>query len=738
MIAAGDDSTMLAAAMPFVHPWVAAAGAGLATVPLIIHLLNRRRFRRVVWAAMTFLLAANRRDARRLKIEQLLLLIVRTAIMILIGMALARPLLRASPLADAIGRASIHRVILLDTSQSMAMPSGEGRTAFEHARALALSLLDSFNPTDGVSLITLATSAEAVFERPVHDRALVREELERLTVTQKGTDLLGGFSRAAALLEQSEAPIGSRVVYVLSDQARSAWNPAGAVESDATGGAFAAAKRVMERATVKLITVGRAERANLAITDLAAQTRLIGTEDPAAFELRIDNYSRDPGRELTLEVRADGQLLRTLTPGTIAPGGAATVPFSVRFATPGSHRLEVVLRGGTDEGLALDNTRHLAVVARKAVPVLLVDGKPGLTRYDGQTGYLTTALAPKADPTDPVLFAPKTIHETELAGEPFDRYAVIVLSNVRRLDEATWQRLAAFVEGGGGLLVFLGDQVSTEHYNRLGFADGTGLLPGRLDRLVEARSDAEPHRFSPREYTHPILADFADAPRGGLLLTSIYRYVRVTVPPDRPGARTILPYASGDPAIIEQAFGEGRVALVTTTANMEWTNFPARGGYLPLMQNLVQYLAPVEGGHRNGRVGASLVEPMSARESSLTLSGVRPDGSPFLPKLRPAGAGFEAVLADTTLAGFYELHVGPGRILFATHVDPAESDLAEVSEDELREKLGADVEVVVRPDLFEDNAVVTAAQDIGPRLLYAVLMLVLVETGLAMWFGRAR
>ena len=255
MIAAGDNSAILAAAMPFVHPWVAAAGAGLATVPLIIHLLNRRRFRRVVWAAMAFLLAANRRDARRLKIEQLLLLVVRTAIMVLIGMALARPLLRASPLADAIGRASVHRVILLDTSQSMAMPSGEGRTAFEHARALALSLLDSFNPTDGVSLITLAASAEAVFERPVHDRQLVRDELERLEVTQKGTDLLGGFSRAAAILEQSEAPIGSRVVYVLSDQARSAWVPAGAVESDSASGTFAAAKRVMELATVKLVTV---------------------------------------------------------------------------------------------------------------------------------------------------------------------------------------------------------------------------------------------------------------------------------------------------------------------------------------------------------------------------------------------------------------------------------------------------------------------------------------------------
>ena len=209
-------------------------------------------------------------------------------------------------------------------------------------------------------------------------------------------------------------------------------------------------------------------------------------------------------------------------------------------------------------------------------------------------------------------------------------------------------------------------------------------------------------------------------------------------PAERPGARTILSYASGDPAVVEQAFGKGRVALVTTTANMEWTNFPARGGYLPVMQNLVQYLAPVEGGHRNGVVGASLIEPMSARESSLTLQGIRPDGSPMVPKLRPAGAGFEAVVADTGLAGFYELQVGPERILFATHVDPAESDLAGMSEDELREKLGADVEVVVRPGLFEDNAVVTAAQDIGPRLLYVVLMLVLVETGLAMWFGRAR
>src|ERR1035437_4354450 len=105
-------------AIPFLSPGLAIAGAGLASVPIIIHLLNRRRFRRVIWAAMEWLLAAQRKNARRIRIEQLLLLAIRCLIMILIGLALAQPILKAMNLG-VLGQTRMTRVIILDDSYSM-------------------------------------------------------------------------------------------------------------------------------------------------------------------------------------------------------------------------------------------------------------------------------------------------------------------------------------------------------------------------------------------------------------------------------------------------------------------------------------------------------------------------------------------------------------------------------------------------------------------------------------------
>ena len=78
------------------HPAIAAAALGMGVIPILVHLINRRRYRRVTWAAMSFLLAANRRSARRVRLEQWALLAARIAIIVLVGWAIARPYLPAS------------------------------------------------------------------------------------------------------------------------------------------------------------------------------------------------------------------------------------------------------------------------------------------------------------------------------------------------------------------------------------------------------------------------------------------------------------------------------------------------------------------------------------------------------------------------------------------------------------------------------------------------------------------
>jgi len=148
--------------LTIINPALLYIGAALATIPVIIHLLNRLRYRRVIWAAMEFLLAAHRKNARRIRLEHLILLIIRTLIVLLLAAALGRPVLKG--LLARMGRSAVHRVLVIDDSFSMAarygVSAGE-ETVIKEARKTAEWLVKSFDERDGVSLVTAGSPGRA-------------------------------------------------------------------------------------------------------------------------------------------------------------------------------------------------------------------------------------------------------------------------------------------------------------------------------------------------------------------------------------------------------------------------------------------------------------------------------------------------------------------------------------------------------------------------------------------------
>src|SRR5262245_16041242 len=97
----------------FMNPWTFVAGAALVSTPIIIHLINRIRYRRIRWAAMEFLLKAQKRMRRRKILEQLLLLFLRCLLVFLLGVLFARFL--GCGMTGQETRPTAHVVILDDT-----------------------------------------------------------------------------------------------------------------------------------------------------------------------------------------------------------------------------------------------------------------------------------------------------------------------------------------------------------------------------------------------------------------------------------------------------------------------------------------------------------------------------------------------------------------------------------------------------------------------------------------------
>ncbi len=711
----------------FLHPgllW----GLLLAGIPIIIHLLSKRRYRRVRWAAQEWLLAAVKKSARRMRLEQLLLLAIRTLILLLVALAVARPMAEQGQLA-VFSTVRTHRIVMLDGSLSMGVAVA-GTSRFDRAVQLAESIVRMSRPGDAISVLLVARPVRTVVPGPDTNRDAVMAELASLKVTSGGADLNEAFARAAQLFELSRYP--RREVYVISDLQRATW-----ASQQLTPEQLQAIGRDV---SVVVVDVGSENaRTNAAVTDVAMEQPLAVTSQPAEVRVRVRNFGDRPLDGLGVEVSVNGR-----TAGRQAirlePGQEREVRFTVQFTESGFQHL--VARIDADL-LPLDDRRWLALPARDRIRVLLVDGEPASGGFEAETAYLKVALVPDRELAGLVPFETEVISESDLIDTQLDQYDLICLCNIGQWTEAEANRIEQYVRHGGSVLIFLGDQVEATSYNEQLFRNGQGLLPIRLlDRVGDPVQRSDVFRLDPGDYSHPVVKPFEGAPSASLVSTMVYAYVRVELEQatEAAGLAVALRYDSGDPAILTGRFGRGKVAVVTTSADTEWTTWPVWPSYVPVMQELARYLVAPDLSQWNLEVGTPIVLEPQPTMGQVRVSAEMPDGS-RLERLWEADRS-ELQLGETWQAGIVRLYLGPPdpkQLIYAFNPPRAESDLTRVDPDELRALLGGlPVRYVRDLDTDEDGSQQPTRQgsELHRPLLYAALMLLVIELALAWRLNR--
>jgi hypothetical protein len=198
-------------------------GLGAASLPIIIHLLNRRKFREERWAAMRFLLAALRKNQRRVKIEQWILLAIRTLIIILVALAMAKPFLESMGALDLLQGQRRHWVLVLDASMSMDFKDGE-TARFAKAKEIAKRLVKDARQGDALSLVLMANPPKVVIKEPALNKDAVLSEIDAVTLPEGGTDLAATFRKVDEVLESSS--IERKEIVFLSDLQAVSWRRA--------------------------------------------------------------------------------------------------------------------------------------------------------------------------------------------------------------------------------------------------------------------------------------------------------------------------------------------------------------------------------------------------------------------------------------------------------------------------------------------------------------------------------
>lgn len=524
----------------FEHPNLAMAAAGLALAPLLIHLLSRRRYRREPWAAMVFLRLALAQTRTRTRLEQWLLLAMRTLLILLFGAAVSRPHFGSGGGPMAADARPRDLVLVIDDTLSMqaavghssAEPRGNAavengakaanaankaglsngpnttiagvqagvgiQTCFDLAVRQAEAVLATMRPGDRVGIVTVAGArlrSAALIVGGEDARRIVRG----LTCTHDAGRTDAALAAADRLLAAGSADAGDRVVHLFTDAAATGWpgrvrgdatskpesagdagatNSTGSTVTAAPAATVAAATRHVDALVLHVATP--AARDNLAVSRLACRRefahRRIGA---ATADVVAHTASALVGARI--EWRIGEQVVRTDPLPTLRPESPVTVAADLELPESDDAAITARVIPPGPDALEADNQRYAVVPASAGESILLVQERLGLSEREAPLFYLAAALATAArDGTaDATLTA---VSPDQLAGRILDESTVIVLGDVPTIDEALWTRIAQFVRDGDGLLVVAGRRVQAEDFNRAAAttdADGA-LLPVTL------------------------------------------------------------------------------------------------------------------------------------------------------------------------------------------------------------------------------------------------------------------
>lgn len=716
--------------MHFVHPALI-VGFLLAILPVLIHLINMMRHKRVQWAAMEFLLASYKKHRTWVWLKQLLLLLSRMAIIALIVAMLAQLKTRDQWLA-LIGGKVTHHYVVMDDSYSMS-DRVAGASALDMARQATRAIVAKAGQQDGQHKLTLlrfsqvksaasegdntsTAASQADFNAEVLN-AKFDETLEQKQRLFEATalSLTAGDSLAAVKQLMSQGRDETSIVYLLSDFRQKDWESPKElrqtfVDIQELGG------------EIHLVDCARSSAANLGIVEIvpADETRAAGV--PLFVFVSVKNHGTKAASKVQVKIRstvyeeatAGGaspeqlgsttEEIATLLIDEIGPGETITRRVQVFYTNPGKHVVEAVL---PEDPIEADNRRWCVINFPTGEKTLIVDGTTEqLHSYYLQAGFRplqksNTGIQPD---TQPVSFLRDAKPET------LNQYSTIYLLDVPRLDGRAVESLEAYVRGGGGVAIFVGPNTLTDFYNNSLYRGGQGLLPAPIADEADLIDDVDANTPDLDLEKHPIFNFFLDEANPLIRGVTVRKFRRLPPkwePAADSGTAIIGRLRDKSALFIEKQFGDGKVLLCMTTVAPIWNDWAKNPSFVVLALKTQSHLASPKRLDDPRLVGTPLEVQMAAAQYRSEINFVLPgqkEGVRFKiarnaekqGELLTASVGTGLLdgkrNTETDRAGIYEawpilLKGDVDLRRWALNVEPAEGNLARLTADDLLKKI---------------------------------------------------
>ena len=755
----------------FFNPWMLFGGLAIG-IPILIHLLNKRRFKIVDWAAMDFLFEADKKNRRRVQVENLILLLLRCLAMLLGALMLARPFLPSSVANVMQQTQQIERVLLIDDSLSQRVLV-DSVPALQKTQENVKEMLSKFandpETEDWLTVYLTSNPTQPLLDnKPLTENVLAElsQTIDQIECSDQVADYSVSLSELSRYLQGKRENVG-RAAYIYTDMRTRDWMPLADLQAESAPNQLI--QKIADSAiNTFVIDTGSDNSQNVAVTSVRPYELLVA-DKTISFLVSVSNYGTQTVSDLKILFQINEDQPQYETIGSIAPGQTETLEFNCVFSgrdlsmlefesesiAPFENfriRAEIDRQSLGDTDLALDqlledSSRLYAARVMDGIPVLLVDGDPSSVAERSETHYLRSLAVLGTGLKMDVA----TVSELETVS--LSDYSAIYLCNV---DEASPDRLKSimqWVEDGGALVLMPGNRVRAGTFNDSFYQDGNGLSPLKLNAMMGDPTMSKWVNFEIDPQIHPALKVIVDSDASSLSKVDIFSWWTSEIAEEQIGKTVQVPMRLSDrdnsPAMVEKSLGDGRVVIFTLPGDGDWTMWPSSPTFVPVMIDLIDYLVGNTASATGITLGESISYPvdLSAYQNRVALRDPKNEKTETVAKpIDPTAEQsllYRAEFADLNRAGFYELqltnHTGEVEpVVFASNYDVNESQLKRLSESERSEEFFGNKVSLVSMSEIGEQTVSGGNTEIWIWILVVLFGILVTEQFLGWWWGKKR
>jgi hypothetical protein len=560
--------------MSFLNPifLFALAAVGL---PLIIHLLNLRKPKRIQFSTLAFFKELQRTTIRKIKIKRLLLLLLRFLAIICLAMVLARPFLPPSMSTGAPSSQPTLYAILIDNSVSMDRIGSKG-PLMDQAKELVDTIVESSKEGDRFTI--QVTNGEGINESVSTSSQLTRR-IDEIQITKTGSFITERLKSLFSNLEES--PFQNKKVYLIDD---------GSMELQKV--LKAQFEEEIEKFSITILNVEQVEVQNTFISSINSNSTMVGKDIPFTLEVRVKNAGNIIAANQFLTLTVEGATIGQYSL-QIEPKETQMFSFEINPNTSGSITGVASIEG---DGFLADNEYFFSIQVPSKRNILWVS-----KNSDNPTNvaYTSTILDAQVNGNNQIDYTGVSVNE--LSNIDISLYDALILEGLNEVPEYLFTTIQEFVQNGKGLIFLPSETANIQNYNKFLNLFNAGSFVGVLGEFASFESIA---KGSELLEDHPIFSDLFDRETDEQRLVfsepDIYYYLKFRSNNSGLGLN-IIEMNNGDPLLREKQFGEGRVLIYSIGNDPSWSNFPVKPLFAPSYYRTMLYASSLEEGGLNNQ-----------------------------------------------------------------------------------------------------------------------------------------